>query len=47
LDNTNISTLDQSKAPVSMNGVEAYNKETLADEIRRLNAINIQLIQDK
>ncbi len=35
------------KAPVSTNGIKAYNKETLADEIYRFNITNVQLAQDK
>ncbi len=30
-----------------MSGVEAYNKEVLGDKIRRLIAVNIQLMTDK
>ena len=33
--------------PVSTNGVEAYNKEILSDEIRRLTTANVQLMTDK
>ncbi len=31
----------------STNGIKAYNKETLNDEIRRLTTANIQLMTDK
>ncbi len=41
LDSTDISTLDKGKAPASTNGVEAYNKEILGDEIRRLIIVNV------
>jgi len=47
LDSTDISTSGKGKTPVSTNGVEAYNKEALDDEIRRLIAINVQLIANK
>ena len=47
LNNTNISILSKDKAPVSINGIEAYNKKTLNDEIRRLIAINVQLMINK
>ena len=33
--------------PVSTNGVEAYNKKALGDEIRKLIATNTQLITNK
>ncbi len=42
-----MSTSGKGKASASMNSVEAYSKEALADEIRRLNIANVQLIQDK
>src|SRR6266566_9640377 len=42
-----MSTSGKSKASASTNGVEAYNKETLNDEIRRLTTANVQLIADK
>ncbi len=47
LDNTDISTLGKGKAPAFISGVEAYSKEILNDEIRRLTIVNIQLITDK
>jgi len=47
LDNTDISILGKSKAPVSTSGIEAYSKEALGDEIRRLTAVNAQLVTDK
>ncbi len=40
-------TLSKGKAPISTSGVEAYNKEALDDEIRRLIIANVQLIIDK
>jgi len=33
--------------PTSTNGVKAYNKKTLNDEIRRLTTANVQLMTDK
>ena len=47
MDSTDISTSSKGKAPVSTNGVEAYNKEAFGDEIRRLTAANAQLVTDK
>jgi len=47
LDSTDISTLGKGKALVSTSGVEAYNKEILDDEIRRLITANVQLMTDK
>jgi len=47
LDNTDIFTSSKDKTPVSTNDVEAYNKETLNDEIHRLTIVNVQLITDK
>ncbi len=47
MDNTDISTSNKGKTPASTNGVEAYNKEALNDEIRRLTTANVQLIIDK
>ena len=35
------------KGPVSTSGVEAYSKEQLAEEIRRLTSANAQLANDK
>ena len=42
-----MSTSGKGKAPVSTNGVKAYNKEALSDEIRRLIAANAQLMTNK
>jgi len=42
-----MSTSSKSKAPVSTNNVEAYNKETLDDKIRRLITANTQLMINK
>ena len=42
-----MSTLDKGKTPASTSGVEAYSKEILGDEIRRLTAANAQLVIDK
>ncbi len=42
-----MSTSGKGKAPVSINGVEAYSKEALGDEIRRLTATNAQLVTNK
>ncbi len=42
-----MSILGKGKAPASTNNVEAYSKETLTDKIRKFNATNIQLIQNK
>ncbi len=47
LDNTDISTLNKGKAPVSISGVEAYSKEALGDKIRKLITTNVQLIVNK
>ncbi len=47
MDSTDISTSGKSKAPIFISGVEAYNKETLSDEIHRLITANIQLVIDK
>ncbi len=33
--------------PVFTNGIEAYNKKALSDEVRRLTTANIQLVSDK
>jgi hypothetical protein len=35
------------KGSVSTSGVEAYSKEQLAEEIRRLTIANVQLVNDK
>jgi hypothetical protein len=35
------------KRPVSTNDIEAYNKEQLAEEIRKLTTVNAQLMNDK
>ena len=42
-----MSTSGKGKTSVSTNGIEAYSKETLNDEICRLTATNVQLIIDK
>jgi len=42
-----MSISSKGKAPVSTNNVEAFNKETLGDKIRRLTTTNIQLMTDK
>ncbi len=42
-----MSTSGKGKAPVSISGVEAYSKEALGDEIRKLTAANVQLVTDK
>jgi len=47
LDNTDISTLGKGKALAFINGIEAYNKEILSNEIRRLIITNVQLMADK
>jgi len=47
LDSTDISTLGKGKTPTSTNGIEAYNKETLGDEICKLTTANTQLVTDK
>jgi len=47
LDNTDISILGKGKTPISTNSIEAYNKKTLDDKIRKLTTTNIQLIADK
>ncbi len=47
LDNTDISTSNKGKAPVSTSSIEAYSKEALGDEIRRLITTNIQLMVNK
>ena len=36
-----MSILDKGKAPVSTSGIEAYSKEVLGDEIRRLIVANV------
>jgi len=33
--------------PISTSGIKVYSKEALGDEIRRLIAINVQLVIDK
>ncbi len=40
-------TLSKGKTSVSTNDVEAYNKETLDDKIRKLIIANTQLMIDK
>ena len=47
LDNTDISTSNKGKTPAFTNGIEAYSKETLDNEIRRLITTNAQLVTDK
>ncbi len=47
LDNTDISTSNKGKTPVSTNSVKAYSKEALNNEIRKLTTINVQLMTDK
>ena len=47
MDSTDISTSGKGKAPVSTNGVEAYSKKVLGNEIRRLTTANAQLVTDK
>ena len=47
MNSTDISTLNKGKAFVSTNNIEAYSKEVLNDEIRRLIVANVQLITDK
>ncbi len=42
-----MSTSNKGKTPISTNGIEAYSKEILGDEIRRLITANVQLITDK
>ena len=42
-----MSTLGKGKASVFTNDVEAYNKKTLSDKIRRLTIANVQLVVDK
>ena len=39
--------ISKGKRPTSTNGVEAYSKEQLAEEIRRLTTTNAQLVNDK
>ena len=40
-------SISKGKGPASTNGVEAYSKEQLAEEIRRLTTANAQLVNDK
>jgi hypothetical protein len=40
-------SISKGKGPVSISGVEAYSKEQLAEEIRRLTMANVQLANDK
>ncbi len=47
MDNTDISTSSKSKAPASINNIEAYSKKALGDKIRRLITTNVQLMVDK
>ncbi len=47
MDSTDISTLGKGKTPASTSGIEAYSKEVLGNEIRRLTIVNIQLMTNK
>ncbi len=47
MDNTDISISNKGKTLVSTNDIEAYNKKTLDDKIRRLITTNAQLMADK
>ncbi len=47
MDNTDIFILNKGKTPILISRVEAYNKEILNDEIRKLMVANVQLITDK
>jgi len=47
LDSNGISTSSKAKTPALTNGVEAYSKEILREEIRRLTTTNAQLVNDK
>ncbi len=47
MDNADISISSKGKVPVFTNDVEAYSKEILGDEIRRLITANVQLITNK
>ena len=42
-----MSILNKGKTPASTSDVEAYNKEALGDEIRKLTTANAQLVADK
>ncbi len=42
-----MSTSGKGKTPASTNGIKAYNKEALSDEIHKLTTANTQLIIDK
>ena len=47
LNNTDISTSNKDKTPISINSVKTYTKEQLTTEIQRLTTTNIQLITNK
>jgi len=47
LDNNSISNLGKGKTLASSNGIKAYSKEVLREEIRRLTITNVQLANDK
>ncbi len=47
MDSTNISISGKGKAPISTSGIEAYSKEVLGNEIRKLTITNVQLVIDK
>ncbi len=47
MDSTDISISNKGKAFISTNDIEAYNKEILNNEIRRLTIANVQLITNK
>ena len=47
MDNNGISTSDKGKALISSNGIKAYSKEALREEICRLIITNVQLANDK
>jgi len=36
-----MSTSGKGKTPASTNGIKAYSKETLGDEIRKLTTVNV------
>ncbi len=42
-----MSTSSKGKTSASTNDIEAYNKETLDDKIRKLTTTNVQLIINK
>ncbi len=47
MDSIDIFTLNKSKTPISISGIEAYMKEQLATEIQRFITVNTQLMTDK